>query len=165
MTYRAAEKGIELAYLHDEALPFKLVGDATRLRQVAVNLLANAVKFTDEGEVVLRVEAADRDAARALTADLVRARAAGDRPRAPHRVRDTGIGIAPDRLEALFEAFTQADASTTRTYGGTGLGLAISKKLVDAMDGRIWAESVVGEGTTFHVVVPTEALDEVAPAP
>ena len=152
VAYRAAEKGVELAYLHDESLPYRASGDATRLRQVVVNLLANAVKFTDTGEVVLRVDAVDAP-------DV-----AGGTEQALHiAVRDTGIGIAPDRLEALFEAFTQADASTTRTYGGTGLGLAISKRLVDAMGGRIWAESVLGEGTTFHVVVPVEPLEGDAP--
>ena len=152
VAYRAAEKGVELAYLHDEALPYRVSGDATRLRQVVVNLLANAVKFTDHGEVILTVEGVDAP-------DV----AAGGEQALHISVRDTGIGIAPDRLDALFDAFTQADASTTRTYGGTGLGLAISKRLVDAMGGRIWAESVLGDGATFHVVVPVTPLPDDAP--
>ena len=154
VAYRAAEKDVELAVMVEDALPFRVSGDATRLRQVIVNLLANAVKFTENGEVVLA----------AAPVDPALAAARGVAPDALHlTVRDTGIGIAPERLETIFEEFAQADASTTRAYGGTGLGLAITRRLVGAMDGAVWAESAVGEGTTFHVVVPVEALPGQAP--
>ena len=155
VAYRAAEKGIELAMLVDDAVPFMVSGDATRLRQVVVNLLANAVKFTDEGEVVLRVEPASPELRHRLDH--------AGRGLVHLSVRDTGIGIAPDRLDALFDEFTQADASTTRRYGGTGLGLAISRRLVTAMGGEIWAESTLGAGATFHVAVPMQALPDAAP--
>ncbi|MEM6286297.1 MAG: response regulator [Bacteroidota bacterium] len=160
VAYRAAEKGIELAYLVDDAVPTRVRGDATRLRQVIVNLLANAVKFTDAGEVVLEVEPCDAEAVPAHL-DPPRDCASG----LHLRIRDTGIGIEPEVLDGLFTAFAQADASTTRRYGGTGLGLAIARRLVDAMGGRIWAESEVGVGSTFHVVVPAEALDAAGPPP
>ncbi|HIG75450.1 MAG TPA: response regulator, partial [Bacteroidetes bacterium] len=137
VAYRASQRGIELGCLVEPGVPPVVRGDVTRLRQVIVNLLSNAVKFTEEGEVVVRAAPAE-----------------GDRVRIS--VRDTGIGIPADRLETIFEEFAQADASTTRRYGGTGLGLAITRRLVDAMDGRIWAESEVGEGTTFYVEVPLE---------
>ena len=160
VAYRASEKGIDLAYDVADAVPNRIVGDATRLRQVLINLLANAVKFTEAGEVVLEVEPCDPETVpeplrldTPCTAGL-------------HvRVRDTGIGIPEESLGRLFEAFTQADASTTRTYGGTGLGLAISHQLVLAMGGRIWAESEVGRGTTFHVVVPAEVAEAAVPEP
>ena len=156
VAYRAAEKAVELAYLVADDAPFKVRGDATRLRQVIVNLLANAVKFTDHGEVVLEADVCDPDDAYAI--------AAGGQTALHLRVRDTGIGIPADRLDALFEEFTQADTSTTRRYGGTGLGLAIASRLVDAMGGRIWADSEVGAGSTFHVVVPVEPLPDVGAA-
>ena len=154
VAYRASEKGLELVYDVSEEVPARVVGDAARLRQVLVNLLANAVKFTDSGEVVLSVAPCDPGL---VPPHLRRMEAC---PSGLHvRVRDTGIGIAPDALETLFAAFAQADASTTRKYGGTGLGLAIARRLVDAMGGRIWAESEPGHGTTFHVVVPAEAAE------
>ena len=151
VAYRAADKGVELAYRVAGDVPFRVHGDVTRFRQVVVNLLANAVKFTDDGEVVLEVDVSD----------------AGEAEAGLHlRVRDTGIGIPAERVAALFEEFTQADTSTTRQYGGTGLGLAIASRLVQAMGGRIWAESEVGVGSTFHVVVPVEPLpDEAPPSP
>jgi CheY-like chemotaxis protein len=125
------------------------VGDATRLRQILVNLLTNAVKFTDQGEVVLSVacEEAASDA-----------EAAGRRwYRLSFAVRDTGIGIPADRMERLFRSFSQVDASTTRRFGGTGLGLAISKRLSELMGGTMWAESELGAGSTFHFTVTVEA--------
>src|SRR5919201_3356560 len=140
----AAARGLEAACLVDPDVPAAVVGDAPRLRQILVNLLTNAVKFTDEGEVVLSV--APRD----------------DRLHFP--VRDTGIGIPADRMDRLFQSFTQVDASTTRRYGGTGLGLAISKRLTELMGGSMWAESKVGEGSTFHVAVPMEPAPGSAPA-
>jgi PAS domain S-box-containing protein len=144
----ATDKSLDLAYLIDPRTPTAIVGDFTRLRQILLNLLNNAVKFTNRGEVVLRVDATP----------------AGPSPDGgPKRyeihfsVRDTGIGIPEDRMDRLFEAFTQVDASTTRRYGGTGLGLAISKRLAEEMGGRMWVESRVGQGSTFHVTIHTEA--------
>ncbi|WP_412068733.1 ATP-binding protein [Rubrivirga sp. IMCC43871] len=157
VTYRAEQKGLALACDIDPALPSHVVGDGTRLRQVVLNLLANAVKFTEAGTVTLTAEPCDPE----TLPDVLR-------PDGPcesglHvRVSDTGIGIAEAALGDLFDPFTQADTSTTRRYGGTGLGLAISKRLVDAMGGRIWAESEVGVGSTFHVVVPAEPAPSAA---
>ena len=132
---RAGEKGIDLAYIIQENIPTRWVGDVTRLRQVLVNLLSNAVKFTEKGEVVVNVIAEHRQG---LEYELY------------FSVRDTGIGIPKEKADSLFQAFTQVDASTTRRYGGTGLGLAISKHLVHLMGGKIWVESEVGRGSTFH---------------
>src|SRR5919201_3030968 len=133
----ASARGLELACLVDPEVPNAVVGDKTRLRQVLVNLLTNAVKFTDEGEVVLSVECA---------------------PDVLHfAVRDTGIGIPIDRMDRLFQSFSQVDASTTRRYGGTGLGLAISKRLSELMGGTMWAESRPGQGSTFHFTITAES--------
>ena len=134
----AAQKRVRLVGRVHPDVPPRVVGDATRLRQILLNLLSNAVKFTPAGEVVVEVSAGER---RGGFVDLHVA------------VSDTGIGIAPDRLGALFEPFTQVDASTTRRYGGTGLGLAISRRLAERMGGRLVAESVPGEGSTFHVTL------------
>ena len=133
----AARRRVETVGHVRPGVPATVVGDATRLRQILLNLLSNAVKFTPAGEVVVTVAAAVRGS----TADLHIA------------VRDTGIGIAPERLASLFEPFVQADASTTRRYGGTGLGLAISRRLAEQMGGRLWAESEPGSGSTFHVTL------------
>ncbi|MEX2224616.1 MAG: GAF domain-containing protein [Candidatus Rokuibacteriota bacterium] len=145
---RAAEKGLDLAYLLADGTPAAVVGDVTRLRQVLLNLLSNAVKFTEAGEVVLSVTAH-------RPAD----------PAAPHEltfsVRDTGIGIPPDRVDRLFQSFSQVDASTTRRYGGTGLGLAISQRLAELMGGRITVTSGVGDGSEFRFTIRAAA----APAP
>ncbi len=119
-------------------MPEWLIGDANRLRQVVVNLVGNAVKFTDAGEVLLRVDCLEKNAEQAILCCSV---------------IDSGIGIAPDKQDAIFNAFEQADNSTTRRHGGTGLGLAISSRLVQAMGGRIWVESEVGRGSTFHFTV------------
>jgi CheY-like chemotaxis protein/nitrogen-specific signal transduction histidine kinase len=137
----ASEKALDLAYLLDQAAPEALVGDAARLRQILLNLLNNAVKFTERGEVVLTVDAVPL---------------AEGRHRVHFAVRDTGIGIAQERLDTLFESFSQVDTSTTRRYGGTGLGLAISKRLTEAMGGKLWVESRVGEGSTFHFTVDAD---------
>jgi two-component system, sensor histidine kinase and response regulator len=132
---RAHQKGLELIVDVDASVPQTLKGDPGRLRQILVNLLGNAIKFTHQGEVVLRV------ASEARTAQDI----------ALHfTVRDTGVGIPQDRQERVFEPFTQADGSMTRTYGGTGLGLTISSQLVHLMGGRIWVDSEVGKGSTFH---------------
>ena len=136
---RAHRKNLELAWRVASEVPETIVGDATRLRQVILNLVGNAVKFTDAGEVVLDVRVESRNE------DTVLLR---------FSVRDTGVGIAPDKKQSIFSEFTQADASTTRTHGGTGLGLSISAKLVQLMGGRIGVESEPGQGSTFYFVVP-----------
>ena len=141
---RAAQKQLDLAYVFEGELPPVVSGDVTRLRQILLNLLANAIKFTDRGEVVLTVTAAA-----GKTAELAFA------------VRDTGIGLSADAIGKLFQKFSQADASTTRKYGGTGLGLAISKRLAELMGGTMWAESGgPGAGSTFGFTIkaPTAAL-------
>ena len=135
VAWRAHQKGLELIVDVDPAVPATLCGDPGRLRQILVNLLGNAIKFTARGEVVLRVTSEA-----ATTAENV----------LHFSVRDTGVGIPLDRQTSIFEAFTQADSSTTRTYGGTGLGLTISSKLVQLMGGRIWVESEAGRGSAFH---------------
>jgi two-component system, sensor histidine kinase and response regulator len=134
LALRAQEKGLELIYGVRADVPERLFGDAGRLRQVLTNLMANAVKFTDKGEVELNCEVDQR----AVDAFYLR-----------FSVRDTGIGIAADQQREIFEAFAQADSSTTRRFGGTGLGLAICTRLVALMDGRIWVESEPGKGSTF----------------
>jgi PAS domain S-box-containing protein len=144
---RASEKGIELGCLVDPEVPAAILGDPTRLRQALGNLLSNAVKFTDAGEVVVAV------AAEAAHDDRLRLR---------FSVRDTGIGIPAERMNRLFESFSQVDASTTRRYGGTGLGLAISKRLAELMGGTLWVESEEGRGSTFHVEIL--AREAAAPA-
>ncbi|MGZ8304599.1 MAG: MHYT domain-containing protein [Telluria sp.] len=133
----ARAKGLHVDIHYDPALPASIHGDELRLRQVLTNLLDNAIKFTPRGGVTLCA---------AAVCDQLHI-----------EVRDTGIGIAPERLAAIFDPFTQADASMTRRFGGTGLGTTISKQLVELMKGRIWAESVPGEGTTFHVLLPLSA--------
>ncbi|HUP06229.1 MAG TPA: response regulator, partial [Caldimonas sp.] len=141
VTEPAARKGLELAFLIDRALPEGLSGDVTRFRQILVNLLGNAVKFTAAGEVVLTAEP-------------------GGEPNQLHvAVRDTGIGIPADRVHRLFEEFSQLDSSTTRKYGGTGLGLAVSKRLAELMGGTMWVESIAGEGSTFHFTITAEAAE------
>ncbi|MFQ5433539.1 MAG: response regulator [Anaerolineae bacterium] len=144
LTNRAVDKGLEMAYLIRENVPGAIIGDITRLRQVLVNLLGNAVKFTESGEVVVKVES------KPLPGNN------HDIP-ACHEihfsVQDTGIGIPQERMGRLFQSFSQVDASTTRRYGGSGLGLAISKRLIEMMDGRIWVESQVGEGSVFHFTI------------
>ncbi|HEU5486141.1 MAG TPA: PAS domain S-box protein, partial [Microlunatus sp.] len=151
----ASGKGLNLAYLFDQGLPSAIVGDATRLRQILINLLNNAIKFTDTGEVVLSVDG------KALESGEEEA---GRRHRLHFAVRDSGIGIPKDRQSRLFESFSQVDASTTRRYGGTGLGLAISKRLCELMGGTIWVESQVGEGSTFHFTIQAEQAPGLAPA-
>jgi signal transduction histidine kinase/CheY-like chemotaxis protein len=146
----AHQKGLELAYHVSAAVPATVVGDPGRLRQIIVNLVSNALKFTEEGEVVLRVE---------------HLRSEGNREIVRFAVIDTGIGIPPATQAAIFEPFTQADSSTTRRFGGTGLGLAISKHLVELMGGSIWVESQPGRGSKFQFTVPFEARSEPAGKP
>jgi signal transduction histidine kinase/DNA-binding response OmpR family regulator/HPt (histidine-containing phosphotransfer) domain-containing protein/PAS domain-containing protein len=149
----AADKGLDLAYLIAPDTPEAIVGDVTRLRQVLVNLLSNAVKFTEQGEVVLSVSSEGGSSS---------SPEAGPNIHMVHfAVRDSGIGIPPERMDRLFQSFSQVDASTTRRYGGTGLGLAISKRLSEMMGGAMWVESTLGQGSTFHFTIRAKA----APAP
>ena len=171
---RAAEKGLDLAYVVEDDVPAAIVGDVTRLRQILLNLLTNAVKFTEEGEVVLSVTRGASAASSPVTRD-------SSLPYVLHfTVRDTGVGIPPDRMDRLFQSFSQIDASTARKYGGTGLGLAISKRLAELMGGAMWAESPPvsspraappsvspphaggikgGPGAAFHFTLRTEAAE------
>lgn len=142
---KATEKGLELACRVSPALPERLIGDPSRLRQIIVNLVGNAIKFTDSGEIVVEVDSEAFD----------------DKSVQLHfSVRDTGIGIQPKKQKMIFEEFSQADTSTTRRFGGTGLGLTICKQLVHLMKGKIWVESAVGKGTTFHFTVNMKVADE-----
>jgi two-component system sensor histidine kinase/response regulator len=145
LAFRAHEKGLELACDIDPHIPSRLIGDPVRIRQILLNLVNNAIKFTATGEVEVRLQRAPSESA-AITLHL--------------SVRDTGIGIPDDKLQAVFEAFSQADSSTTRHFGGTGLGLTISQRLAEAMHGRIWVESTFGRGSTFHFTVELQACDE-----
>jgi TMAO reductase system sensor TorS len=132
---KAAKKDLTLSCKTGPTVPARLNGDPTRLRQILFNLMGNAIKFTDSGSVALNVELASTDGETALL---------------HFSIADTGVGVSGDKLGAIFDAFTQADSSTTRQFGGTGLGLAISKELVHMMGGRIWAESMPGKGSIFH---------------
>jgi signal transduction histidine kinase/DNA-binding response OmpR family regulator len=158
---KAADKGLELAYLMDTQVPAAIVGDVTRLRQIVINLLGNAVKFTEEGEVVVLVNVREQETR-------------GEKRHELHfSVIDTGIGIPPDRMDRLFRSFSQVDSSTTRKYSGTGLGLVISKRLSELMGGTMWVESPLpispdaregtkgGPGSIFHFTIQAEA----APVP
>ena len=140
--FRAGAKGLELTYRVAPDVQDGLLGDAGRLRQILVNLVGNAIKFTEKGEVSVTVEAAKPDEGGAGGPE--------DGILVHFAVKDTGIGIAPEQHAAIFDAFTQADTSMARRFGGTGLGLTISSKLVSMMGGRIWVKSRVGEGSTFH---------------
>ena len=144
----AAKKRLELIYRIDPRVPGHIMGDDGRLRQILVNLLGNAVKFTDKGEISVDVS--------------LKAQAGGDMELLI-AVRDSGIGIEKDRQERIFNAFSQADSSTTRKFGGTGLGLAISRRLVEFMGGRIWVQSMPGEGSTFYFTIQTREADVVQP--
>ena len=147
MAPTAAAKSLNLAYLVHPDTPVNLRGDVNRLRQILVNLVSNAVKFTEQGDVVVTVQCA------APAAD---SQAVSDRLQLQFTVRDTGIGIPRDKLDRLFQPFSQVDASTTRRYGGTGLGLAISRRLCEMMGGTIWVDSQIGVGTQFHFTVQAE---------
>ncbi len=140
MAQRAHDKGLELLQHKDYDVPEHLCGDPGRLQQLLINIIGNALKFTEKGEVMLRIKMAEEEG---ILPDP-------DQVALMFSVSDTGIGIPADKLGIIFEKFTQADASTTRKYGGTGLGLAISKRLVELMGGRIWIESEPGRGTMVH---------------
>jgi GAF domain-containing protein/DNA-binding response OmpR family regulator len=143
----AQRKGLEITYGIEPGTPETAVGDASRLRQILLNLLNNAVKFTEEGEIAVHVEAAETPKEDRIAFHVA--------------IRDTGIGIPPERIDRLFQSFTQVDASTSRRFGGTGLGLAISRRLAELMGGSITAESsgVPGQGSTFHVTFEAGVTD------
>ncbi len=141
---KAGEKGLDIAYLLPADLPGTIVGDVTRLRQIIVNLVNNAVKFTEKGEVVLSVERQQDTEIGDRIDDLCKLH---------FSVRDTGIGIPKELQNRLFQPFSQVDGSITRRYGGTGLGLAISNCLTDIMGGNMWVVSEMGQGTTFHFTI------------
>ena len=163
---KAGEKALDMAYLLDEKVPPAIYGDVTRLRQILVNLLSNAVKFTQQGEVVVNVQC--------MGAALPSAGGAGltgeggvpceDVFMLHFAVQDTGIGIPSDRMDRLFQSFSQVDSSTTRRYGGTGLGLAISKRLSELMGGTMWVESQVDKGSTFHFTIKAQPAPMPTPA-
>ena len=144
MVLRAQEKGLELHMAIEPDVPTSLIGDPHRLRQILVNLLGNAIKFTDRGKITIRVKN-----------DKGASQAGGLR----FEVSDTGIGVPPEKVRSIFERFTQADGSTTRLYGGSGLGLAITKKFVELMGGDIWVESVLGKGSTFYFTAQFNVQD------
>ncbi|HEY9171300.1 MAG TPA: response regulator [Verrucomicrobiae bacterium] len=164
---KAAEKNLDLAYSVDDHIPKILVSDVTRLRQILVNLVGNAVKFTPSGEVVVEVAAAahgprQTEAGHKMDTDFIR------HPEdwlLHFAVRDTGIGIPLDKQNRLFKSFQQVDASTTRHYGGTGLGLAICRRLTELMGGKIWVESDAGKGATFHFTIHAKAAATSTPPP
>jgi signal transduction histidine kinase len=135
---RAQAKGLELRCQVGPRVPDTVVGDAARLQQILTNLIGNSTKFTARGEIVVVVEEESRSSGAVRLA---------------FAVRDTGVGIPPERMSSIFEAFEQADASITRKYGGTGLGLTICSRLVQAMNGQMWVKSTPGEGSTFHFTV------------
>jgi two-component system sensor histidine kinase/response regulator len=151
LAVKAQQKGLELIVDIEPAVPLALHGDVGRLRQILVNLLGNAVKFTQQGEVVLRVT-------KELTAPK-------DEVALRFSVSDTGIGIPLDRQKSVFKAFAQADGSITRTYGGTGLGLTISSQLVQLMGGQMWLESELGRGSTFHFTARFVAANDLPAVP
>ena len=142
---KAAEKGLELTCTRDDNVPRIIIGDETRLGQILINLLGNAVKFTQTGDVILSVCS--------RTAE-------NGRIELHFAVKDTGIGIAPENKGKLFQSFSQVDSSTTRYHGGTGLGLAISRRLVEMMGGMIWVESEIAKGSTFHFTIVSQAPPE-----
>lgn len=148
----AARKGLHLSFEIEKEVPRQLLGDPIRLKQILVNLLGNAVKFTEKGEISVRVSSKPSSSLKNGEHEIMFA------------VRDTGIGISKDRMSRLFQSFSQVDASTTRKYGGTGLGLVISKNLAELMGGRIWAESEPAKGSTFYFTILAKASSISLPA-
>jgi CheY-like chemotaxis protein len=140
---QATEKSITLAYEIDASVPTRLIGDEARLRQLLANLVSNALKFTKKGRIDVNVYSSDLEK---------------DRVRLTFRIRDTGVGIPEDKLEEIFDYFTQGDASDTRIYGGIGLGLAISRRLAGIMKGDIMVSSIEGKGSVFEVEVVMKKL-------
>jgi signal transduction histidine kinase/CheY-like chemotaxis protein len=155
LALKATECGLELGCVIEPDVPEGITGDETRLRQIMVNLLSNAVKFTKQGEVALTVSLGRQDS---YTQSHAQNKPSLSSRMLHFSVRDTGIGIPPDRMDRLFQSFSQVDSSTTRKYGGTGLGLVISKRLVELMGGEMWVESEEGVGSTFHFTVKTQSV-------
>jgi len=151
---RAFGKNLDLAYEMDEEIPTIIEADSLRLRQVLANLLSNAIKFTEKGDVLVQAKLLSTKPDEAQNHSTLHLH---------FSVRDTGIGIQPERLSRLFKPFSQGDASTARHYGGTGLGLAISKQLVELMGGKMWAESLPGAGATFHFTINVQAEPQPMP--
>ena len=145
MAFRAHKKGLELSHHMNPDIPVNLIGDALRLRQIFVNLLGNAIKFTGKGAVDLNIDFVNEEKTETFKDDDEKRNV-----RLLFSIRDTGIGIPQDKIKNIFESFTQADSSTTREYGGTGLGLTICERMIDLMGGNIWVESEMGKGSTFH---------------
>lgn len=142
---KAAQKNLEMAYDFENNVPEVIIGDITRLRQILINLLGNAIKYTEEGEIAVTVNAEEKE---------------DGKYKIHFAVRDTGIGIPKDRMNKLFQSFSQVDTSTTRRFGGTGLGLAISKRLSEIMGGTVWAESELGKGSVFNFTIQAELGEE-----
>jgi two-component system sensor histidine kinase/response regulator len=162
---RANAKGLELICDVDADVPDQLIGDPLRIRQIVTNLVGNAIKFTERGEVAMRVEITGRGEAASSDNSTIDSFAAHLPGVVLHfQITDTGIGIPPDKQKIIFEEFSQVDNSTARKFGGTGLGLAITSQLVALMGGRLWVESELGVGSTFHFSVCLEECSEVSPA-
>jgi len=169
---KAAEKNIDIAYKLDSKTPTTILGDATRLRQILLNLLSNGIKFTEKGEVVISVcakkcsEINQEDPIEVTVEGLtVKCLDVSHQYEIKFTVRDTGIGIPSDRINRLFKPFSQVDSSTTRKYGGTGLGLVISKRLSEMMGGTMWVESEVGKGSQFSFTIQTLSIPSSVPQP
>ena len=145
LALRSDEKGLELLYEVAPDVPERLKGDSNRLRQILINLVGNAVKFTKKGEIAIKVHVQSEDGPNRIIC---------------FTVSDTGIGIPAEKLALIFDPFSQADTSTTREFGGTGLGLSISTQLVEMMGGKIWVESEPGQGSQFHFTVTVQVSDE-----
>jgi signal transduction histidine kinase/DNA-binding NarL/FixJ family response regulator/HPt (histidine-containing phosphotransfer) domain-containing protein len=165
LAVRASEKGLSFYCRVPDQSPDALVGDRMRLQQVLLNLAGNAIKFTERGEVEVRVEVESQKSEIVSTKSETNSKSEIQNPKSSDialhfAVSDTGIGIPPSRLEHIFQPFAQADSSMTRRFGGTGLGLSISKNLVEMMDGRIWAESELGRGSRFHFTVRLPLAEE-----
>ena len=159
---RSAEKNLDLAYLYDTETPGAIISDPTRLRQVFINLVGNALKFTEKGEVVVeissrRVSSLNLPEENSYLGSLEETVPGGQWIQLQFEVRDTGPGISTERLAKLFQAFSQGDASITRRHGGTGLGLVIAKRIVEAMGGTIWVESKIGQGSSFFFSIYAQA--------
>jgi len=148
----ARGKGLDLNYSLEPDVPRQVLGDQGRLKQILVNLLGNAVKFTEKGEISATVSTSGPSRGRHGLEEIMFA------------VKDTGIGISKEHMARLFQSFSQADPSTTRKYGGTGLGLVISKNLAERMGGRIWAESETGKGSVFYFTIKARASPGLLPA-
>ena len=142
LAQKASEKSLDLGYLIENNTPITINGDVTRLKQIIINLVNNAIKFTEEGDVFVSVSAESK------TDDIFEL---------IFSVKDTGVGIPEDKMDRLFKSFSQVDSSTTRTHGGTGLGLAISQRLAHMMGGEVWVESKLGKGTTFFFTIKAKA--------